>query len=229
MRILAIETASPPGSIALLENDQFVCGSSLTSPRKTTQQFALLIQSLLENADWKPRDIETIATTIGPGSFTGLRIGVTAAKVFAYAVGCPTVGISTLEVIATQCPTSALPIEAVIDAQRKQLFAARFQRIGNELTQVQPTQILDGESWLMSRATDALLTGTGIQHYVGRLMDASIVDQKHWVPRAETLGRLAYVAAQRGETIDPLRLVPQYFRQSAAEEKFQSKQVNTKS
>ena len=219
MRILAIETASPPGSIAVLDADQVVCTADLESPRKTTQQFALLIRKLLQEVHWSPSEIQIVAATIGPGSFTGLRIGVTAAKVFAYAVHGKTVGINTLEVIAAQCPATEKPIEVVIDAQRKQLFAARYAHSEQGLQCLNPTQILDADEWIDQHSTGALLSGTGLKRYRDRLKGCDLVDEQLWTPRAATLGKLAFAAACREETTDPLQLTPKYYRQSAAEEK----------
>ena len=220
MKILAIETASPPGSIALLDARELVLLSRLKSPNRTTQELAPMIRDQLKAAGWLPTDIKIVAVNDGPGSFTGLRIGVTAAKVFAYSVSGQVVGINTLKTIASQCPTTDRPIEAIMDAQRNQLFAARFRKIGDELQMLYPTCIIDAKEWLQTRASDATVVGTGLMRLREKLPPGiDVVDERHWAPRADSLGLLAHVAAERGDCIQPMELTPQYFRKSAAEEK----------
>lgn len=222
MKLLAIETASPPGSIALLDSEAVLAAEKISSTRKTTQHFALLIQSLLENVGWTPKDVGLVSTTTGPGSFTGLRIGVTAAKAFAYALDLPVVGVNTLEVIAAQCPPTELPIESVLDAQRNQLFAARFRQVDGFLRAESSTQIIDVDTWFAERATGALLIGPGLEKHRDRLSQHQVADELHWVPTAATLGRLAYKSAREQRTVQPVELVPRYYRLSAAEEKLRA-------
>ena len=84
------------------------------------------LQQLLAEADWSPKSVELVAVAVGPGSFTGLRIGVTTAKTFAYAVGAEVIGVNTLDALAAQAPPSAAPLWTMLDAQRQELFAAKF-------------------------------------------------------------------------------------------------------
>src|SRR5205823_153504 len=80
----------------------------------------------LATANWLPKEVELVAVTVGPGSFTGLRIGVTTAKAFAYAIGAEVVGVNTLDALAAQALPSPSPLWAILDAQRQELFAAKF-------------------------------------------------------------------------------------------------------
>lgn len=220
MRILAIETASPPGSVALLNGGEVLAVSRFDKPRNTTQQFAPLIRDQLQQVNWMPRNIQLVAVTNGPGSFTGLRIGVTAAKVFAYAVQVQVVGINTLEAIAAQCPATDRDIEAVVDAQRGQVFAARFRSFAGRMECLKPTSILDAEQWIATRASDATLIGTGLHRLRDRLSaNMDVTDEEHWAPRADSLGRLAMAAVEQDKLTQPMDLKPQYYRKSAAEEK----------
>jgi len=221
MKILAIETASPPGSIALLDGQEVVQAHTLEDARKTTQHFAIIIEKLLQNASWAPSSIDLVTAHTGPGSFTGLRIGITAAKVFAYAVGAKVVGINTLETLAYQCfpgPATTREVEAVIDAQRGQLFAARFRWTDGELEAVEPTRIIDADQWLTENTSNAELTGPGLKRIANKLpTDCNVASLL--LPQATKLGQLACIKAERGEATDPMQLAPIYFRKSAAEEK----------
>lgn len=226
MRILAIETSSPPGSIALSIEGQIRIQRFATA-RRTTETFAVSIQELLSEVQLKPSDIDLVATTLGPGSFTGLRIGITAAKVFAHATSARIVATNTLELVARQleiCDVdklqgSAREIEVVIDAQRGELFAARFRIDEERVETVHPTKIVSADEWIASRARDATLTGTGLRKIRDRLPTGAIVaDEELWQPSAEHLARIAEGKLADGES-DPMTLVPRYFRRSAAEEK----------
>ncbi len=228
MKILAIETASPPGSIALLDGVQVIQTRTLEDPRKTTQHFATIIENLLQDADWSPSSLQLVAAHTGPGSFTGLRIGITAAKVFSYAINAKVVGINTLETLAYQCfrdTTSTHEVETVIDAQRNQLFAARYRWINGSLETILPAEIIDADTWLSERTSNVELTGPGLKRISEKLSpDCAIASQP--IPQATKLGQLAFLKAQEGLTTAPMQLAPIYFRKSAAEEKaeLQSKQ-----
>ena len=110
MRILALETSSSSGSIAVMEDDRVLGESAFDPGQRTAQSFAPAVRRQLEAVDWLPRDIQLVAVALGPGSFTGLRIGVTAAKTLAYAVGAEVIGANTLKVIAWQTPQGDLPV-----------------------------------------------------------------------------------------------------------------------
>ena len=115
MRILALETSLQGGSIALLEADQLAWQTDLPTDKRTAQTLVPAIREALENLGWSSRDVELVAVASGPGSFTGLRIGVTTAKVFAYAAGSQIIDLNTLEVIAAQCPSHLPPFVAAPD------------------------------------------------------------------------------------------------------------------
>lgn len=224
MRVLSIETASPPGSIALADGRKILIFERLVDARRTTETFAAVIREAIESVGWHPTDVDLVTTSMGPGSFTGLRIGVTAAKVFAYATGARALGVNTLELIASQSPTDGL-IEAVLDAQRGELFAARYEKVGDELSEIVPTAIIHADSWIAERTEDAQLIGPGLKRIQSRLpANARLMPEDCWVPRADALAeialnRMASTDIDVSPSDSAFSLVPQYFRKSAAEEK----------
>jgi tRNA threonylcarbamoyladenosine biosynthesis protein TsaB len=222
VRILALETSSLSGSVAALEDDQLLGQTAFDPDQRTAQSFAPAIRDQLDAVGWRPRDIQLVAVTRGPGSFTGLRVGVTAAKTLAYAVSAHVVGLDTLRVIAWQAKEAADHICAVLNAQRQQVFVARFQHIDQEWTTVTPTSIVDNEAFLASLDARVSVTGTGLARLRDRLPDGvHAVDPSLWAPQAATVGILGYHDTQSGRRDDLWKLTPEYFRKSAAEEKLE--------
>lgn len=225
MRILALETSSLHGSVAALQDDR-VLGQTVLDPRqRTAQSFAPAMLQQLAAVGWQPQDIQLVAVTVGPGSFTGLRIGVTAAKTLAYAVGAEVIGLNTLAVIAGQAPAGWPEVAAVLDAQRQQLFAARFRPDGPRWATVRETEVVDQAQWLAALRPGWAVTGPGLERLREPLPPGVVVvDRAAWVPQAASVGRLGYLAYQAGTRDDLWTLTPQYYRPSAAEEVWEAKQ-----
>lgn len=230
MRILAIETSIRPGSLALFEDDRLLAETSLPDQQRTTSALTPSMKGLLDKIGWQPTDVQLVATTVGPGSFTGLRVAVTTAKTLAYAVGAEIIGLNTLEVIALQAAgleDGTMQIDAVIDAGRGELFAARYRLLKDATVEVvYETHIVPAAQWIESLTAPATVTGPALEKekLTGRLPpEVRIVDASLWDPCATTVGRLAWHAHQSGRRDDLWQLVPQYYRKSAAEEKWEKR------
>jgi tRNA threonylcarbamoyladenosine biosynthesis protein TsaB len=225
MRILAIETSGQRGSIAALIGDDdsltTVGQFMLTAERRTAQALAPALQSLLTDAAWPPESIQLVAVAVGPGSFTGLRIGVTTAKTFAYAVNAQLIGVNTLAVLAHQAPPGDEPLWTVMDAQRGELFVARFdQNADRKLILTHNTSILTQDDWLAELRPRHRITGPATGRVLAKLpTKISVVPEPHWQPTAEAVGFVGWQAYRAGDRDDVWKLVPLYYRQSAAEEK----------
>jgi tRNA threonylcarbamoyladenosine biosynthesis protein TsaB len=233
MRILALETSGSSGSVAALDASELVLQQTLASGTRSAQSLAPAVKSLLAEVGWSVGQVDLVAVTQGPGSFTGLRIGITTAKALAYAVGAQVIGVNTLEVIARQVPaTRQAPWEGqppepvlwtVLDAQRGELFAARFvggafDRHGAPLG----VRVIDRDAWLAQLVGGEAVSGPGLERSVpGVRSDVTVVDRQFWLPMAETVGRLGHEQSLAGRHDDLFQLAPQYFRQAAAEEKWQ--------
>lgn len=223
-RILALETSHTPGQVALLESNQTIWHESMPADRRTTETFAQVMQRALRERSWQPTDVEWIAVSRGPGSFTGLRIGITAAKLFAFTTGCGVVGVDTMQLVADQVPDEHDTFWVVLDAQRQQLCVRRFSRDGEgQACPVGDDQIEDGASWLAGRTSADVLTGSGLDRWSTRIQtNAQLVPRTQWIPQATTLGQVARRQIERGEVDDMWSLTPVYHRPSAAEEKASS-------
>jgi tRNA threonylcarbamoyladenosine biosynthesis protein TsaB len=224
-RILAIESSGRHASVATLWGDssgtRLVEQTLLSGDERTARVLAPTIQQLLAAAEWSPKSVELVAITVGPGSFTGLRIGVTTAKAFAYAIGADVMGVNTLEALALQAPRSATPLWAVLEAQRQELFAAKF--IVNEQLSIlteHETCIIPQDAWLASLRPGDRVIGPALSRLESRLpAGIEAVPEQLWQPTATSVGQVAWRKYQAGGHDDVWKLSPNYYRPSAAEEK----------
>lgn len=225
MLILALETSGTSGSVAALHGRRLVAQVALHAEQRSAQSLAPGIRDLLAQAQWRPTDVQLVAVTSGPGSFTGLRVGATTAKVFAYAVQAEVLGVNTLEVLARQAPPESAAVEAVIDAHRQQLFVGRFVRGQDaQLAWQGEAMLFDIDRWLAELSPDRWLCGPVLAKLRDRLPDwANVLPESTWQPRAATVGELASEQFAAGHRDDLWKLAPNYGRASAAEEKRQAR------
>lgn len=212
--ILAFEISDQPGSLALLRDNQLVEERWLPTEIKTSQSFAMETQTILQDHGCAPDEIDIVAICDGPGSFTGLRIGVTWAKVFCYSTGAKVVAVNTLEVLAQQASSTERPLWSVLNAYRQQLFA----RQTTGLREIVPTTIIGQQDFIAELAEGDAIVGSGIAKLVGLPAGIEVLDKKLWVPKASTLGEIAAKATPESFA-DHWTLSPKYYRLSAAEEK----------
>jgi len=228
MRILAIETSGRDASLALLqggdgESARLVKQEVVAGRERTAQVLAPRLRDLLPEVGWPIASIRLVTVAVGPGSFTGLRIGVTTAKTLAYALGADVIGVNTLAVVAEHAPPTAALLWAVMDAQRQELFAAKFNR---QRQLVHETHVVSQAEWLGSLQSGDYVTGPGLRRLVSALpAGVHVVEESRWMPTAGALGQIAWRDYLSGRRDDVWKLAPQYYRQSAAEEKRDSQKI----
>ena len=227
MRILAIETSGRDASLAVLEGvdgdaARLVRQVIISGQQRTAQVLSPRLRDLLEEVAWPVASIRLVIVVVGPGSFTGLRIGVTTAKTLAYAIGAEVIGVNTLAVVAEQAPPTASPLWVVTDAQRQELFAAKFD---GERQIIHETTILSQADWLRLLARGDYVTGPGLRRFGSALpAEVHVVEESLWLPMASAVGKIGWRDFRAGRRDDVWKLVPQYYRPSAAEEKAATKQ-----
>ena len=222
MRLLALETTEAIGSIAAAIDDKLLLEQQLEPDKRSAQSLAPGLRTVLEKVGWRPTDVQLVAVTIGPGSFTGLRVGITTAKVFAYAVGAEVLGIDTLEAIADAAPSEVQTLSAAVDAQRGEVVAQTFQRRPDGW--FDPTgkaQLVAIEAWLSQLPPHSIVSGPALRKWPESLpSQVTALDPKYWHPTAANVARLAIRHYTAGRRDDLWKLAPRYSRRSAAEEKW---------
>lgn len=216
---VAIETSTRQGSLALLREGRFQ--SELTLELGTAHGQSLLpgIAKLLQQQDLTPRHLRLVAVSQGPGSYTGLRVGVVCAKLLAWSLRIPLVAVDTLQALAADCGTSVERLWIVTDAQRDAVYAACFH-IGTPHTPetLIPTMVLPVDQLASQVLPTDVVRGTAVEKLVQAVPTlAGQVVCNGTVPSARWVGELGISALQRGEQSDPRSLTPVYLRQSSAE------------
>ena len=228
-RILALDTSGRSGTLALAvgSGSQFEIVETVELPasQRTAQSMLPELDALLKRVKWRPSELGLVTVTSGPGSFTGLRIGLTAAKTIAYATKASLVGVHTLLAIAEQVPErEGAPVWTILDAQRQELFAALHHPGWRTQSDYRcETQLLDSQQWLEMLRSGEIVSGPPMKSLSIDVPDGvTVADESLWSPAATSVARLGYSLYCRAETIDPMQLVPDYYRKSAAEEKAES-------
>lgn len=227
MYLLGIETSGIEGSVALLKGEVCVAERPLDQAgRRHAQSLVLEIGAMLRSHNLEPRGIDAVAVSRGPGSFTGLRVGMVCAKTFAYATGCRFVAVETFAAIAENAPAEARRIIVIDDAQRDDLFVGEFHRDGNDQWMaVQPVSICSVDHFIRERKENDIVTGPGLRKLPPEVISPNwFSDQKICRPRASVVAALGYKTLARATVessaeTDFWTASPFYLRPSAAEEK----------
>src|SRR5262249_20293266 len=153
---------------------------------------------------WKARDLQGVLVSLGPGSYTGLRVGIMSAKTLCYAVGCPLIGIETFAAIAVQASAETDNLEVLADAQQDKRHVQPFVRVNEGTWQpTAPLRIRTIEEWLAARDADAWVSGPGIDAHAERLPSGlKLVEPALRSPRPDSLLRLGLQRFQAGKQDD---------------------------
>jgi tRNA threonylcarbamoyladenosine biosynthesis protein TsaB len=234
-RALAIETSGRIGSVATAVTDahqtRVLAEEQFPHGLVHAAQIIPIIDRLCRAQGWSPTEIEQLYVSAGPGSFSGLRIGITLAKTMALATGVKLVAVPTVRVLAENAPPEAQHLIIVLDAKRDQIFTARFQRAGAEMAaqdcgrwiEREAAHLDDLPSMLARSPRPVHLLGEGIpyhQKWIPRDDPGVIITPPDcWRARASAVTLLGAEMARRGQFADPWTLAPIYIRRPEAEEK----------
>ncbi len=222
MLILGIETSGSKGSIAVCRGRECLAESPLEdAPRRHAQTLVSQMRAALRHLKLRVADLDAVAVSIGPGSFTGLRVGVVCAKTLAYAARVRLAAVDTLLAIAANSPPDVGAVHVIADAQRGELFAAAFRRSpAGEWVAEGPTRLVPAATWAAARKRDDCITGPGLALCAEQIPSACRrLSEEFWIPTARQVARLGARQIEHGETADCATLEPFYLRRSAAEEK----------
>jgi tRNA threonylcarbamoyladenosine biosynthesis protein TsaB len=226
MNYLALDTSTDRAELGVLTSAGLVQVASTDGTRRHGRDLIPALHTLLGEAGLSVRDLGVVGVGLGPGSYTGLRIGLTAARTLAYATGAGLLGFDSLAVWARSAPDAVLRVHVVGDAQRGDVYAADFAREtpGGPLACVLPSRIEPLETWARRLHPPALVLGPGLAST--RILQAvpGAVDRvgpSGPPPRAGAMLGLVRELWESGHRDDPWTLEPNYLRRSAAEDQWE--------
>ncbi len=229
--VLALETSGRLGSVALGTTEAFIEQKTLSGPLKHSQEVLPAAQELLQKHNVEPSEVAQVYLSIGPGSFTGLRIAVTIAKTLALAQKTKIVAVDTLDAIAANAVTSienadsvASHVGCILDAKRGQFFVAGYAIENGNARKILDDRMLKPQEFIdqfIARHEKVYLLGEGLVYYRDRFTADNVVflDEDIWVPQAAIVYQLGREKAQKNLFEDPFKLTPFYLRRAAPEEK----------
>jgi tRNA threonylcarbamoyladenosine biosynthesis protein TsaB len=224
MKILAIDTSALTASAAILSDDTIVGEMSVTTTLTHSQTIMPMIDDLLSKASLSIGDIDVFACSEGPGSFTGLRIGIGTIKGLAYGLGKKVRAVSTLEALAYNIPHTDAIICPIMDARRAQVYNALYKLEGDKLICTEPPRALDIEELCASLTEKTIFVGDGVNVYKERI-SALMGNRALFAGANSVLQRAASVAvaALSKEDVDPASLTAVYLRKPQAEREREEK------
>jgi len=226
IRGLAIETSGSVGSVALVQDGIVVASDIFPHGLQHAAKIIPAIDALCTAQRWLPADIREVYVSAGPGSFTGLRIGITLAKTLAFATGAKVVPVPTVNVLAQNAPVEARYLIIVLDAKRGQIFTARFEKFDDAWVVQQEARLSTLADMLADSPRPVYLLGEGLPYHADKIPagDASVIcaAEETWRASASAVAKLGYAAAQRGEFVDAMQLTPIYIRMPEAQEKWEA-------
>lgn len=229
MKILAFETTSHVASVAVLSEGMLLGEFTINHPKTHSQKLMPMLEMVLEALEMKVKDFDFFAVTSGPGSFTGVRIGVSTVKALAQPHGIPVIPISSLAAMGQPFAGFEGLICPIMDARKNEIYAGLYQWQAGELTAVLPDQAVSPEEWLevlKLRSEKILLTGDGLPKYAAHYQE--VLGERLMVAPAAFNRQRASSVAQAALSKTHLAVgygqVPtEYLRKSEAETTYEAK------
>ena len=222
MKILALDSTAVVGSVALCEDSRMVAHYTLNTGNTHSQTLLPMIESVLKSAEWEIDDLDLFAVSQGPGSFTGVRIGIATIKGLAFGKNIPCAGVSTLEALAYNLRYYSGIICPVMNARRAQVYNALFACENGVLTRLCPDRAIS-----IAELDEELATATQPIYLVGDGYDITLdgFQKTQVVPVPDELryqsgysvALCGLAAHSRGEAVNDTTLTPVYLRPSQAE------------
>lgn len=224
MKLLAVDTSTKVAGAALMQDGRLVCEMNLVSGLTHSERLMPLVDACLKSAGWLPQDIDVFAAVAGPGSFTGIRIGVAAVKGMAEANGKPVAAVGTLEVLAASFPGFAGLVAPLLDARREQVYCALYDGGLNVIAPPCARALADllnepdvaAAPQVMFAGDGALANRAAIQAAMGAR--AMFAPPHLMLQRAGAAAWLAWRKAEAGQVMDAAALLPEYLRKPQAEQ-----------
>ena len=231
-KFLLLETSGAVGQVGLGLGSRLLAHQSLDIHHRHNRDLAPAVAAVLQGAGGRPRDLQGVIVSSGPGSYTGLRVGIMSAKTLAYATGCALFVVDTFACLARQAPAEIGALDVIADAQQGNIYVQTFERIAKtgdwRSTSALAVEPLLG--WLARRFPSRWATGPALLTHAKQLVAAdNLVPSACWLPKLETLLELGVEQGKRLSAEEVFSLEPLYLRPSSAEQKWDDRDRNASS
>lgn len=217
MQILAIETATPVGSVALVNEAGIIASYSWQVNSSHSEELMAAVGRILSSSAVKVLKLDGVAVSIGPGSFTGLRIGLSTAKGLCFANQIPLVAVSTLKALASRFPFCKYRVCPMLDARKKQVYTCLYDTSEGAIRGLFSPEAITPDEFLERLDEPTLFTGDGAFLYqkniINRLNERAFFAPFHLAfPDAGAIGRLGILKLKKGQKTDAFSIEPTYIR-----------------
>jgi tRNA threonylcarbamoyladenosine biosynthesis protein TsaB len=234
MKILAVDTSSMVASVAIIENAKLIGEYTINHKKTHSQKLMPMVKELMDGLELRPADIDIFAASNGPGSFTGLRIGITSIKAIAFAAQKKVVGVPTLDALAYNIVANNSLICPIMDARNNQVYTAIYKKENNNLLKVteymgvavsELVQIIKGKN------QKVIINGDGVELHRDYLIKelgnmCEFPQENLMLQRASSVAYVAQKLILEGLSENCFDMVPFYLRKSQAEREFDKKSEN---
>ncbi len=216
VRMLGVETSSSEFSVAVCEGEKILAALQAQGMGQPSALLTDLIQKGLTQAGWELSDLDGFALSIGPGSFTGLRVGVATVKTMAWALKKPALPVSSLEVLAQNVRGGSGEVLVFVDARKGKVYTARFScEKDGTLKRLTQDRLMVPEELLRDLPKKGILIGDGIRRHQPLITSmgdgrVELAPPSAWIPEAQNLCRIAAARWPKARVDDPHSLVPEY-------------------
>ena len=222
MIILGIETSTTIGGVALVRDGAAPVERTFEKGLVHGREITPAIQQIANEAGISLEDIDFVAIDVGPGSYTGVRVGVSTAKTLAWVLGKKLAAIISLDALAEAAKDLGPAIVPVLDARRGQLYTATYTVSSGSVTRVNGPSVVAPNGFLETLPRHAVLLGDAVARFPDELKAKNGIThapEEFWIPKAIVIAQLGHRVAESGEPADPVTLEPLYLRPSEAEQK----------
>ncbi|MEG0857135.1 MAG: tRNA (adenosine(37)-N6)-threonylcarbamoyltransferase complex dimerization subunit type 1 TsaB [Terrisporobacter sp.] len=231
MKILGIDTSTMAANVAVLEDDKLICEYSVNTKKTHSQKLMPMMENMLNLSDIDITEIDAIGICVGPGSFTGLRIGMATAKAMAHVNNIPIIGVNSLEILGENMNLCSKKICSILDAQRNQVYTAKYILEDNKIKEVEEVSIAQIDNLLQElEATkeEWVIIGEAVYKYKDKIENISNITMSSPVNNITKASSLCTIARNKMMENKDIHncydINPMYIRKSQAEEQYEEKQ-----
>lgn len=225
MKVLGIDTSSLSTSIAVIEDDKLICEYSINTKKTHSQKLMLMLENMLQISDININEIDLIAVCEGPGSFTGLRIGMSTAKAISHVRNIPIVTVDALSILAQNVEVTDKKICAILDAQRTDVYTSKFEYKNNKLEKITEIEVKDIDEVLNSIDENYIIVGEATYKYLDKIKEFNLSTPKNRINSASSLCFIGLNKFMENKDIKNSQTANlNYIRKSQAEVEYEAKQ-----